>query len=67
MASAMDEFKDMMAKNVFGITKTDAIEKNICVNCKQDWEPKTHTELGRREYRISGLCEECWDSITKAD
>jgi len=54
-----------LAAKLFGITLEEAHEKGICVHCKQPALPKCYSEEGRREYEISGLCEACFDEITK--
>lgn len=63
MPKSLQDFKDAVARAATGMTKSEAHEKGICIKCKENWEPKTHTELGRREYRISGYCEDCWDAM----
>jgi len=59
----LDKFKNDLAVNLYGMTTGEAISKGICINCKQI--PVTYSEAGRREYFISGLCEPCFDEITK--
>ena len=54
---------DMMALSIHGITKNDAISMGLCINCKQI--PTFYTDLGRKEYRISGMCEPCFDLIMR--
>lgn len=63
---SMMEFKNKMAQNMFGISITDAWNQNICVDCKQPiTEESFYSEMGRKEYSISGLCEHCADKIFK--
>lgn len=59
----LQELKDGIARNLFGMTIKDAIQQRICIDCKKS--PKFYSEAGRREYLISGLCEPCFDRITK--
>lgn len=60
-----DEFKDDLGKLTFGMTKSEAHSKQICINCKK---PVRFWSLeGMKEYRISGLCEYCFDDITEED
>lgn len=63
----LQSFKDSIARDAFGMTKQEAHAKDICIKCKEPWEPKTHSEAGKKEYLISGLCEECFDEITRTD
>ena len=48
-----------------GMTTAEAWAKGICIDCKQPALPKCHTDEGRGEYRISGMCEECFDAACK--
>lgn len=43
----------------------EAHAKGICVNCQR--LAAAVTELGWREWLISGLCEKCFDEFTKED
>ena len=65
--AALDELKETLAKKLFQMSRSEAWEKGICVKCKEPWESKTHSELGKLEYKISALCEECFDAITRED
>ncbi len=61
--SNLQDFKDNMSMELYGMTKEEAIEKGICISCKK---PPTYvSEAGRKEYPISGLCEPCFDDITR--
>lgn len=57
----LEEFKDNLAKDLYGMTKSEAHFKGICIRCGEPALPKCYTEAGRREYQISGLCESCFD------
>ena len=61
---ALKEFQDSLAKECYGMTKEEALNKGICIQCREQAVPKCYSDAGRREYRISGLCEECFDSVT---
>lgn len=57
----MKQFKDALAKDIYGITLTEAHEKGVCVCCKKsmyDMEPLSDIDF--REWKISGLCPECF-------
>jgi hypothetical protein len=58
---ALEHFKNELSKNIYGMSKSEAIAKNICVSCKQP--PTFYSDAGKAEYKISGLCEPCWDKI----
>jgi hypothetical protein len=40
-------------------------ELGTCLECGQPAIPKCYSDAGRREYRISGYCEECFDNLFK--
>jgi hypothetical protein len=60
---ATEENKEALSVAAFGITKEEALRQGICVQCRQEALPKCHSDAGRREYRISGMCEMCFDEM----
>jgi hypothetical protein len=64
MSNELKELVDGMCRELYGIAKTDATDQGICVMCKEQAIPKCYSEAGRKEYRISGLCEPCFDTVT---
>jgi hypothetical protein len=64
ISQPLKEFQDNFAKECFGQTKGDAHEDQTCISCKLPVINRIQTELGWKEYGISGLCEICFDSIT---
>ncbi len=57
----LKEFLAAGFQNAFGITREEAWEKGICVQCKKP--PVFHTEAGRKEYTLSAMCEPCFDEL----
>ncbi len=41
--------------------------KGLCVICGEEAAGHVHTEAGRREYEISGSCEDCFDKMFAED
>ena len=39
------------------------IEQGICFQCELPAMPRCYSDAGRREFRISGLCEKCFDGL----
>ena len=60
-----DDFVDLMAEQEFGMTRTDAHAKGICISCKQP--PKHVSPDDEAEYRLSALCRECFGKIMEGD
>jgi len=67
MNMELEKLKDRLSKDVFGNSRTDALEQGVCVNCGLEAMPRCYSAAGRREYLISGLCELCFDEITKEE
>jgi len=61
---SLKELQDIMSKETFGISKSEAHSTGICIQCRQPAVPNCYSAAGRREYAISGLCEKCFDEIT---
>ena len=62
---SLDDFKNYISRQAYGISKGEAHAQDICVKCKELWWKKTRSQAGKQEYQISGLCEDCFDSIGK--
>ena len=62
MGLSLRQFKDQLATEAHGMTIDEAHAAGVCLACKQP--PEFKTDLGRKEYRISGLCEACFEAIT---
>jgi hypothetical protein len=54
---------ESLKKQIFGITKAEAHNKGICIDCKLPALEHCHSDIDKREYQISGLCGECFDKI----
>ena len=64
---AIEKLVEDVGIKVFGISPTEARSKGLCVQCKEPAISKCYSEAGRREYRISGMCETCFDSLFDND
>lgn len=64
MSKGLQGFKDQMVKEIFGKTVSEANAEGLCIQCKEPALEKCYSSAGRREWQISGLCEECFDTIT---
>jgi hypothetical protein len=61
----LKEFQDQMTRDLYGITVAEAKISGNCIQCGRSAIKNCYSEAGRKEYSISGLCEECFDSITE--
>ena len=59
----LQKFKDNLSKSIYGATAKETIKSGLCIDCGKEALPKCYSDAGRREYQITGLCEECFDSI----
>ena len=62
----MHKFLDDFGKKVFGRSHSEAQQKAICVSCGKD-ATIFRNELSVKEYSLSGLCQECQDSVFGKD
>lgn len=44
-----------------------AQDDGMCIVCRQPALPRCHSDAGRREYWISGTCEQCFDEMFAED
>ena len=58
----MEALLDQFAASTFGRSRTEIIHEDVCISCRN---PATSfkDELSAKEYSISGLCQNCQDSI----
>lgn len=69
--SALEQLKESVSAQAFGTPRSVGLKAGICISCKRAvkradgaWQPDMfHTEAGKREWSISGLCESCFDSL----
>lgn len=70
----LQELKDSLAVECFGMTLSEAHEKRVCIFCKSQIrdergaEPsgesgQIYSDAGMKEYSISGVCESCFDGV----
>lgn len=75
--SDLMEARNWLSGKLFGETISGGIAKNICISCKQlitvNIGNDTHapgniySEEGLSEYRVSGLCETCFDNSCECE
>lgn len=58
-----------MAKQTYGKTIEEAHEENVCIKCgvEDPLSTQCYSDAGKKEYKISGLCEKCFDEITRGE
>lgn len=59
----VEQLKDNLSKEIYGIPRSKAIEKGICLQCKEPALAKCYSEAGRKDFFITGLCELCYDAL----
>ena len=62
MLGELDNQKEEMAFSLFGRSRILAIAGNSCVKCGES-AVSFKDELSKKEFGISGLCQECQDSF----
>ena len=63
----LQNFKDRMALQAFGMTVAEAHNKKICVDCKKEMWLMRLTQFDMKEWQISGLCPACFDKNVKGE
>ena len=58
-----ENFKNALA-NAAGFVATNKKE-GCCINCSLPGEANCYSAAGKAEFKISGLCEHCFDDIVK--
>jgi len=59
----LKEFKNNLQKEIYGKHAQTNREKGFCINCLEPALGNCYSEAGKREFKISGLCEKCFDKI----
>ena len=59
----LNDLKKTLAEEAGLLSKEEAHKTGVCVQCRQPALPKCYSDAGRREYNISGMCEQCFDSL----
>ena len=59
---SLQDLKEESAK-IAGLTLSN-MEKGLCISCDQAFsDANVHTKAGWTETKISGYCEDCFDSL----
>ena len=53
---------EAMLSKLTGVSRVGAVAENSCVTCKGEAKD-FRDDLSLKEYTISGMCQECQDSI----
>ncbi len=61
------ELANRLAKDLYGKTSDEAVESGRCIDCGENALANCYSVAGRREYRISGLCEKCFDKMLEEE
>jgi len=59
--SALDVVLDKLSKDLFGRSRTESLEKQICVICGGKAK-KFRDRKGEKEYLESAMCQQCQDN-----
>lgn len=61
----MQKLRDQMARDLYGMTVKEATACSICIDCQDDIDIHSLSDVDWREYCISGLCPECFENTPK--
>lgn len=65
-SQSMIDFLDSMSRDMFGRTRSESLRQNICVDCGGN-ATTFRDELSKKEYGLSGLCQNCQNKIFDVD
>jgi RNase P subunit RPR2 len=51
---------DGFAKQIYGITRQEALKRKICIKCKTK-NLKFKDKISEKEYLLSAFCQKCQD------
>lgn len=63
---AVENVLEQLGKAAYGNSRTKSFAEHTCVKCGK-LAAEFRTELDRREYKISGLCQECQDEFFEGE
>ena len=70
----MNDFIDDIGQAAFGMTRTEALAKGVCIRCHKPVAPNgeydnelIYSNAGVKEYGISAMCEKCFDGMFGAE
>ena len=65
---SLQNFKDMISTEAFGMTTKEALHQGVCIDCKDNIdEIGFPTEADEKDYQITGLCWKCYPEEEEED
>jgi hypothetical protein len=61
--SNLQKFKEETQEKAYGKHAQRNRDKGFCISCKELAIPNCYSVAGRKEFKISGLCEKCFDKL----
>lgn len=52
-----------LSREMFSMTAREAYALGLCLHCRKHALPRCTTEAGRQEYKITSICEVCFDAL----
>jgi hypothetical protein len=59
----LKDFQNKFGDMAFGVDVQASKQFGRCIDCGENAEKNCYSEAGKREFKISGLCEKCFDRI----
>lgn len=57
---------DELITEILGIDRIKSIQSDLCVQCEKEAK-EFRNDISRKEYRISGMCQNCQDEFFGLD
>jgi hypothetical protein len=58
----LQEFKEKLTNELYPDAK-DSLKNGLCIQCKMPALENCYSNEGIKEYKMSGLCEKCFDEM----
>ena len=59
----IQKIQEELMEKAYGKESKENREKGLCISCKEPAVANCYSAEGKREYKISGLCEKCYDDL----
>jgi len=62
-APKLAKLAEDLGRELYGVSPAECYAKGICISCHEPALPKCYSDAGIKEYRISTMCEQCFDAL----
>ena len=67
MKCSLQDFQTTLDEQCYGKDFKKNKAEGLCIDCKEPAIPKCYSNAERKEFQISGLCEECFNKLMSGE